>query len=249
MLQTLNFPAGGRQIDAKASFFRLESCNALGADESVRVRADGNDLGIFLPGDYVELPGVATRWEVIPVIATATGSVRLGMGRVGSSRLTGNVRVIDQSAEKTRAGGQYLGIASSGAAPGLVSVAGVYAGGGSGATAIKRMQIASSTAGTVAIGFATNRGTGLATVTPPSSKMNGAAGAVHRAAFGTIAGSAPTVAELPGWSSVGLLAIAANTYTDVVFAEPIVLSGNNCFGVIGQVANRDIMAIFHSEEF
>ena len=112
MLQTLNFVAGGRQIDAKANFFRYETCIASGLDESIRVKADGNDLGVFLPGDSVDLPIFATRWEVVPVTATAVGTVRLGVGKVGSSRLTGVVSITDSERNKTISGQCWRAVAS-----------------------------------------------------------------------------------------------------------------------------------------
>ena len=95
MLQTFNVPAGGRQIDAKASFFRYESSVANGADDSIRVRADGNDLGIYLPGDSITLPeGTnAKRWEITPANPTVTCVVRLGLGRIESTRIAGSTDV------------------------------------------------------------------------------------------------------------------------------------------------------------
>ncbi|OWQ83843.1 hypothetical protein CDN99_25595 [Roseateles aquatilis] len=96
MLQNLYFGAGGRQIDAAASFFRYESGSAGGADESIRVRADGSDLGTYYPGDGIELPVQAGRWEIIPTSPNTTGIVRMGVGRVTSARLAGTVRVLDE---------------------------------------------------------------------------------------------------------------------------------------------------------
>jgi hypothetical protein len=104
MLQTVNFQAGGRLINAAATYFRYESGTAGGADETIRVRADGNDLGTYLPGDYVELPVMASTWEVIPIAAQTVGIVRLGVGRVGSARTVGVVRVVDSERDKVMAG-------------------------------------------------------------------------------------------------------------------------------------------------
>ncbi|MBY0235267.1 MAG: hypothetical protein K2W93_09815 [Burkholderiaceae bacterium] len=108
MLQTLNFN-GPRQANGKASFFRYESGSAGGADESIRVRADGNDLGLFLPGDYVKLPIEASRWEILPTTPTTSGLIRLGLGEVGSARMVGNVRVIDGERDKVAAGVCFRG--------------------------------------------------------------------------------------------------------------------------------------------
>lgn len=95
MLQTLTFD-GARVINAEASFFRYESGSAGGADESIKVRADGQDLGLYFPGDSVELPDRRSMWELVPTTATCRGVVRVGVGRVQSARLSGSVRVIDE---------------------------------------------------------------------------------------------------------------------------------------------------------
>jgi hypothetical protein len=96
MLQTYKVPAGGRQIDAKATFFRYESSGAAGVDETISVRADGQDLGTYLPGDNVRLPVHATRWQITPAGATQTCIVRLGLGSVDTARLAGIVSVTNK---------------------------------------------------------------------------------------------------------------------------------------------------------
>lgn len=103
MLQTLNFN-GPRQINAQATFFRYESGSAGGADESIRVRADGSDLGLFWPGDAVELNDPAKLWEIVPATPSCVGVVRVGMGRVQSARLVGTVQVIDGERQKVTSG-------------------------------------------------------------------------------------------------------------------------------------------------
>ncbi len=95
MLQTLTF-AGPRLINAAASFFRYESGSAGGADESIRLRADGQDLGTYYPGDSVELPQACSSWEISPTSSACAGIVRLGVGRVQSARLSGRVSVVDE---------------------------------------------------------------------------------------------------------------------------------------------------------
>ena len=145
MLQTLNFLAGGRQIDAKANFFRYETCNAFGADESIRVKADGNDLGLFLPGDFVDLPIFATRWEVVPVTLSAIGTVRLGAGKVGSSRLTGNVRVLDGERDKVLSGNCFRGIVSQNGGA-IAAAVGIYNGSTTKNVFVQAVRIGSNTA-------------------------------------------------------------------------------------------------------
>jgi hypothetical protein len=108
MLQTLTF-SGPRLINAAASFFRYESGSAGGADESIRVRADGQDLGLYFPGDAIELPQAMGAWEITPSTPACAGTVRLGVGRVQSARLVGTVRVIDGERDKVAAGVCFRG--------------------------------------------------------------------------------------------------------------------------------------------
>lgn len=96
MLQTFNVPAGGRQIDAKANFFRYESSDMAGADETIRVRVDGSDLGTYLPGDSIRLPVDGKRWEVTPASGAQTCIVRLGLGQIETARLVGIVAITNK---------------------------------------------------------------------------------------------------------------------------------------------------------
>lgn len=91
MIQTFLVPTAGRQIDAAGNFFRYESADVGATDQTIKLRIDGNDLGTFLPGDSIELPIMATRFEVIP--ATGAATVRVGVGRITTARMTlaGNV--------------------------------------------------------------------------------------------------------------------------------------------------------------
>lgn len=97
MLQTFTFGGAGRIINAQARYFRYESGSANGADESIRVRAGGQDLGEYYPGDSIRLPADAVVWEIAPNNAACAGRVRLGVGNVESSRLVGRVEVVDAS--------------------------------------------------------------------------------------------------------------------------------------------------------
>lgn len=98
MLQTYFVPVGGRIINAKGRYLRIESVSAGGLAEDVRVRADGQDLGTYLPGDALQLPADCSTWEVTPTTASATATVRVGIGSVESSRIFGAVVVIDSLA-------------------------------------------------------------------------------------------------------------------------------------------------------
>lgn len=109
MLQTFTFTGTGRQIDAKGTFFRYESGAAVGADASLRVMADGNDLGTYQPGDAIRLPVEAKRWNITPTSAACVGTVRIGVGRIESARLLGQVEVIDTSRALTESGVSFAG--------------------------------------------------------------------------------------------------------------------------------------------
>lgn len=156
MLQTFNVPAGGRIVNAKASFFRYESASAAGADESVRVRADGNDLGTYLPGDSIKLPINAASWEITPVTGAATCIVRLGIGGIESSRIFGNVRIIDSSVDKSLAGRQFIVGITAAAVVGRNSHAGYKNKATANKAVIKRIQIGSAIAAQLSLTFADN---------------------------------------------------------------------------------------------
>jgi hypothetical protein len=89
MIQDFSFGTAGRLINARGQFFRYETGSS--STKPIRVKADGNDLGLYLPGDSIELPVPASAWEVTPVDPSpntgTTGTVRVGSGRVSSSRI------------------------------------------------------------------------------------------------------------------------------------------------------------------
>lgn len=102
MIQTYNY-SGQRQIDAKAQFIRFERDLSGAADPQIRVVVDGNDLGVWRPGDAVELPREVSRIEITPVTSTA-GELRVGSGRFVTSRMamSGNVNVQESIARTPR---------------------------------------------------------------------------------------------------------------------------------------------------
>ena len=84
-MQTFSFTGAGRQIDARFNFVRYEVETGGAVNQGVRVRAEGTDLGIWLPGDFCELPGPISQLTLAPV-TTAAGEFRVGMGKFGSQR-------------------------------------------------------------------------------------------------------------------------------------------------------------------
>jgi hypothetical protein len=247
MLQTFSFDGTGRQIDAKASFMRYESGSAAGGNTAVRVTADSNDLGTYLPGDSIELPTDCKRWNVVPLDAACTGVLRLGLGRVQSARLVGQVSVIDAGAEKTNAGRQYWGITSYSDAANQ-SVLAIYA--NLQTVAIRRLTISSPTAGDVMIGASALIGTSHANVVTPRNKKSAGAAPVFQLRAGlAVPSTAPTGAEIPSWSLIGRRTLAAGIDMVLEFDKaPLLLTGGNLLNVIGLVANRQLNLMVDCEE-
>ena len=235
MLQTYTFTGAGRQIDAKARFFRYESGGAGGADTSIGVRADGNDLGRYLPGDEITLPMDAKRWEIAPVSAACAGIVRLGIGSVRSSRVAGSVEVIDGGKARSLANIAGVGNVTSGASVGNFSYAQLWNPAGSGwRLIVKSILAGSSTAGELAI---RTHNAALATLQgQPVSKLdqNILAGTELRDG---------TNAALIGQGFLRFFA-SANSTVSIRLEEPLVL--NPGFGVMatGFLVNRDVSGLF-----
>lgn len=109
-MQNFSFTASGREINAAGTYVRYEKETGGAADASIRVRVDGQDLGVWLPGDYVSLPTAFGRVEVVPVGA-AVGEVRIGHGLFASSRIvmTGSVQIQDLAKAQTTADKSAMG--------------------------------------------------------------------------------------------------------------------------------------------
>lgn len=246
MLQTFTIPSLGRQIDAKASFFRYESGSAGGLDESLRVYADGQDLGTYLPGDAVRLPVPASRWNITPVNPALVSTVRLGIATVETARLVGNVRVIDSGADKTEALAQFLNstrVAAQAAAVGLsVLVAGARR------VAIKRVQIAAGSTEAVFFGYGSGApGTVLSSVSANNKRVGGP-GSSATVYSATSVVSTPTPLELPGYIFGGRVYAQAYVTLELALTTPIILQPGQCFLVNGAVINREICGNFDFEE-
>lgn len=74
---------GPMTINAAGNFLRFDSTSGL----PIKLRADGQDLGQIWPGESVELPEAAGAW-IVTADAAETGVVRVGFGRIDSTRRT-----------------------------------------------------------------------------------------------------------------------------------------------------------------
>lgn len=249
MLQTFTIPSPGRQIDAKASFFRYESGNAAGADESLRVYADGQDLGTYLPGDAVRLPVTASRWIITPVSPALVSTVRLGIASVESARLVGVVRVIDESTAKTSAGRQGYVYHRRIANAAKCSMAGIIT---TAPLSIKRLSVFQPTAGLVQM----FTGTGPPTDTV-SNNPNGLQNKLIASGYLTgatrvtalCAGTTPTGVELPGVAYAGALQVPAGVLTEHILTTPIILGAGVTFVAVGGAINTEVGLYLDAEEF
>lgn len=250
MLQTFTFDGslvggGIRQVDAKGTFFRYESGNAAGADSGLRVRADGNDLGVFYPGDAIDnLPAVVSRWELQPVSTACKGTVRIGMGRVSSARLVGQVELIDGGRARTLANQCFYtaGFITSSVATNRATCQ-LWNPAGSGRRLVVQRIFAAITQ-TTWVNWAITT-TQAATLRNASlSKLGG--GAAGAAQFRTEDSTTVFAAQ-----AQGLLRLAADTSQFWKFAEPLVLPPGQGVVVWGDVtaAVMTCTAQFeHSEE-
>lgn len=239
MLQTFNVPAGGRIVNAKASFFRYESANAGGADESLRVRADGNDLGTYLPGDAITLPVDAKNWEITPVTPTATSVVRLGVGGIESSRIFGNVRVIDDGRSRTLSDQAFLAYVSQTAGAAVLPVVQLLNPVGSGKlVTVKAIRVSTPTAGNIAIG---RYGTAMP-AGPYDPQNKRFAGATSNAKL-----YRDTPAALPG-VVIESMSVGSGLVVPLVLQEPVILAAGEGITVGHSTVQTTILATFEFVE-
>lgn len=107
MIQQYTFSGTGRQIDAQGVFFRYESGVESSGITDIRLVIDGNNVGTFAPGDSLELPHAAKRWEIIPVLTSCSGVVKVGHGKVTSSKLSGIVQTVDSAKSRSLDGSAF----------------------------------------------------------------------------------------------------------------------------------------------
>lgn len=79
MLQNYTL-TGNRVIRGQADFLRYDN----DIQVALRVRADGQDMGLLWPGESLELPAPVDLWEIKGATdgVEATGTLRIGTGRI-----------------------------------------------------------------------------------------------------------------------------------------------------------------------
>lgn len=241
MLQTFTFDGGGRLVNMQADYFRYESGGAAGADESIRMRMDGQDLGTYLPGDAITLPRRGVLFEITPVNPACSGVIRLGLGRLDSARLVGTVRVVDEGQAKTLAGGQFAGAAASGASAGAVRARALRA--STRAFAIKRLAVGSDVAGDMSFFFA--QGAPLVTFTSgagyPNKIPTMPAVALQSDQFSVVsAGGFITTTEYVTPLPFATLYVPANGQVELPLTTPLIVPIGWSCGVSALVVSRSL---------
>jgi hypothetical protein len=209
---------------------------------------DGNRVHSMrgaLSGFYSEEPFGA--FEVTNPGAAQTVTLMITDRRGGSRRQPGNVRIVDQSIDKTRAQNQFWGSVGVGASVGQASWAWLQPNGRQ--VAVKAIAVQSSIAGPIFVGRAASAGTAAGGFNPfNGNKFFGALASLARVSAGFSAGVNPTAAEIPGYIGLANLQVPANTLINVPLGTPILLEGTNALVITGNALNRDVTMLVDYEE-
>lgn len=235
MFQTIEFPAGGREINAKATFLRYHEGDANGLDTTIRVRADGNDLGTFGPGDSIELNEPATRWTIAPLSGSCAGSIRLGMGRVSSSSISGVVEVVDGGRSRSLSRTAFMAPCAANTVAGQFAHCQIWMPAASTSRVIaKALKVSSSVAGGVHL---RSHNAALATLYGGLlPKLINGGGLISTAEMRQ-ANSAAMLGN-----GMGVIQIAASSSVSWEFVEPIVINPGFGLLIVHSVVNTDLVA-------
>lgn len=165
----------------------------------------------------------------------------------GSRRQPGLVRVVDQGAEKTRAGLQFITSLGQAASVGQNAVVALQPNGRR--LIVKKLSLSSTVAGRVQIGKATSLGTASgAPVALDCNKLDSGAAPLSRYALGYSAGIGPTGAEVPGLKYFATVHVPASTQQEVPLTTPLVFEGTSALILSAFALNRDVALIVDFEE-
>jgi hypothetical protein len=206
--------------------------------------SQSDDARDIYSGFYVE--GKFAGFEVYSAVAQ-TIELLITNGRGGTRRQPGNVKVIDQGIDKTRAGNQFVGAPALNGVAAVFSIVSVYP--AAKIAAIKRLLVSCATAGTIYIGT----GTGAPTTNPVAqggmrNKLIGGAVSDMQRALGTCAAQPPTVGEVPGYSGLFTMPVPANSYVEIPLTTPIVIGPGQYLVIVGAAINSNVSALIDWEE-
>jgi len=234
-----------QRLDVSGGFVYVIS--APGGNVGVKMD-NGAEIALLEGQGFRLLPGQtfsSVTVRNLQAVANA-GSIFIGEAGFEDRRISGTVRVIDSSADKTLLGKQYFGSNANGAAPGLVSLVNINANGVS--VAIRKIIISSAVAGTFTMGYITSAGTSTPLGSAQQNKNAGGAVSTVKIGASTCAADPPTGAEAPGYVQFVRLSLLANTPLEVKLDNPIILSGTRGLVINGNAVNRDLAGAFDFEE-
>lgn len=246
MLSSFDF-LGPKRINANGRFFLYYSAsNPTGLDERIRLFADGKELGLLAPGDFVEeLPSEVNEWYIEPLSALVPGRVAIGDGKLRSNRLTGNVRVIDDGIARTLTGLGAFGASGRVADATRFGIAGLFANGA--AVAVNRLQLSASATGRVIVFSGTAEPTLVPSFTSGNGKIIGTTVAAIRRSTGLAVAATPTVGEAPGYVGMFGVNVTANAQTEVPLKNPLYIPAGAYLGVVGPAINTEVTMFFDAE--
>ena len=224
-LLTFTIKAGENKVFQRAGryFEIIEAAGAINVELTGPSGERSDEMRGAVSGMYAEGPYSAFEIENAAGVAQ-TVTLLITDGRGGSRRQPGNVRVIDQGADKTKAGTQFYGSASNAAAAGKLSAAGIKAIGKS--CIVKRLAIASDVAQQIEVCFVTSNptaGNWFLTTAFQNKNLGGSSSAAVKW-FQQSAGAVWVPAtELPGLTALSAPYIAANAGREIVITTPIIV--------------------------
>jgi hypothetical protein len=112
MMQFFEVPVGGRIINTASNFFQYIEAGNAGYNGAIRVRGDGQDYGVYLPGDILRPPRVVRLWEVECVVLGQTATVRVGMGNVWTNASIGAVSLLNKVSPEIKQISQVLAMSA-----------------------------------------------------------------------------------------------------------------------------------------
>ncbi|MEO8805847.1 MAG: hypothetical protein ABI433_07185 [Burkholderiaceae bacterium] len=237
--ETKQFAKAGRYFEIVDSTYAL-SVAFYGANGAQSDQMIGALSGLYLEDSYshFSITNGATAQTITLLV--------MEVGRGGSRRQPGNVRIIDSNADKTLLGKQFIHSVGQAASAGNFSLVGLAPNGAR--VSIKRITVSSTIAGLVLSMVGTGQGTGNPSVIGAQNKLVGGAVSTARITQGIATVMPPTAGEVPGsvyWTG---FYIPANTPVEMPLSTPIILQGTNVVNISGNALNRDIAAVFDFEE-
>lgn len=236
--ETKVFERGGRYIEI------IEAAGAVNLNLYDQNGGQSDSAKGILSGTYME--GAYAKFEVYSATAQ-TVEILITDTRGGTRRQPGNVRIIDNSADKTAGGTQFMGSAQIAASAAQGSIVMIRAA-GTRAVAVKAITVSSSVTGAVLLCSGVV-GTLVPASPMPSKLLRATASSSARIGAFNVAGSLPSVGEVGSQAGIARLQVPANTQTKFELTTPIVLQpGNDVMFINAEALNKDLVGYFDVEE-